>query len=50
MLHTENLFTQGSEHLVCVHARYQPGKVVIVALIFILQMNNLRLKQIQELA
>lgn len=42
VLHAESLFRQGSEHLLRVHARYQPGDVVLIALIFILQMNNLR--------
>lgn len=30
MLHMENLFIKGSEHLVCFHSHYNPGKVVIV--------------------
>lgn len=43
VLHTENLFTGGSEHLVSFHSHYNLGKVVIVALISILQMSKLRL-------
>lgn len=42
VLHTENLFTGGSEHLVSFHSHYNLGKVV-VALISILQMSKLRL-------
>lgn len=47
MLHMENLFIQGSEHLVCFYTRYNPGEVVIVVLISIIQMNKLRLHEIK---
>lgn len=47
MLHMENLFIQGSEHLVCFYSCYNPGEVVIGFLISIIQMNKLRLHKIK---